>query len=100
MSPARVAITRAISPALVRCELTHQRRVTIDVDRARVQHHDYEQALRDEGYVVEQLPADDDLPDCVFVEDDAVVFDECAVMTRPGARSRRAELPIVAEALA
>jgi dimethylargininase len=94
-----IAITRAISSALGGCELTHQQRVTIDLERARSQHRAYEQVLRDEGYLVEQLVAGEDLPDCVFVEDVAIVFDECAVITRPGAESRRPEVPVVANAL-
>ena len=40
------------------------------------------------------------MPDAVFVEDAAVVFDELAIMTRPGADSRRAETDAVAEAVA
>lgn len=41
-----------------------------------------------------------ELPDAVFVEDAAVVLDELAVLTRPGAPSRRREVESVAEALA
>src|SRR5205823_10759620 len=51
------------------------------------------------GYIVERLAAGPDLPASVFVEDIAIVFDEVAVVTRPGAESRRAEVPAVAEAL-
>jgi len=39
------------------------------------------------------------MPDSVFIEDVAIVFDELAIVTRPGAESRRAEVPAVAEAL-
>jgi dimethylargininase len=95
-----VAITREVSPALGACELTHLPRVPIDVDRARAQHHAYEDALRAAGYLVVRLPAAPELPDSVFVEDAAVVFDEVAVITRPGAESRRPETAAVAEALA
>lgn len=41
-----------------------------------------------------------DLPDSVFVEDAAVVFGEVAVITRPGAVSRRGETASVAGVLA
>lgn len=94
-----IAITRGISDALARCELTHQDRVSMDVERARTQHEIYEAALRGAGYAVRRLPASPDHPDCVFVEDAAIVFDEVAVMTRPGAASRRGELEAIAEAL-
>ncbi|HYI00361.1 N(G),N(G)-dimethylarginine dimethylaminohydrolase, partial [Hyalangium sp.] len=40
------------------------------------------------------------MPDAVFIEDVAVVLDEVAVLTRPGAESRRAEVLSVAEVLA
>jgi dimethylargininase len=95
-----VAITREVSPALVACQLTHLRRVPIDVERTRAQHRAYEDALRAAGYVVERLPAGPDMPDSVFIEDTALVFDELAVIARPGAESRRAETVAVAEALA
>ena len=37
--------------------------------------------------------------DAVFIEDTAIVFDEVAIITRPGAASRRAETAGVASAL-
>ena len=97
--PGCVAITRAVSSALADCELTYQDRVAIDVGVARAQHHAYAQALAAAGCRVEQLDADSTMPDSVFVEDLAIVFDELAILTRPGAESRRREMPAVAEAL-
>jgi dimethylargininase len=98
--PPSIAITRAISSALAACELTHLARVPIDVEQARAQHRAYEQVLIDAGYLVERLDTSPRMPDSVFVEDIAVVFDEVAIITRPGAESRRQETPAVAEALA
>ena len=98
--PKSVAITRAVSTALAACELTHLERVPIDVERARTQHRAYEEALIEAGYLVERLDTSPQMPDSVFVEDIAVVLDEVAIMTRPGAESRRRETPAVAEALA
>jgi dimethylargininase len=95
-----VAITRAVSPAFASCELTHLERVPIDVARARAQHHAYEQALVAAGGLVRQLDTSAELPDSVFVEDIAIVFPELAIVTRPGADSRRAETPAIAQALA
>jgi dimethylargininase len=95
-----IAITREVSPALERCELTHLARTPIDLGRARAQHDAYEQCLVEAVCPVERLTADDTMPDSVFIEDIAVVFDELALVTRPGAASRRAETPAVAEALA
>lgn len=98
--PQSIAITRAISPALAACELTHLERVPIDIERARAQHRAYEEALIEAGYLVERLDTSPQMPDSVFVEDIAIVFDQLAIITRPGAESRRMETPAVAEALA
>ena len=95
-----IAITRAVSRAMERCELTHLERRAIDLDLARTQHAAYEQALRDAGCEVRQLPEQPELADSVFVEDTAVVLDEVAVLTRPGAASRRGEIDTIAAALA
>lgn len=96
----RLALTREVSPALASCQLTHLSRVTIDVDRARRQHAAYETAIADAGYRVIRLPGDPEMPDCVFIEDTAVVLDEVAIVTRPGAVSRREETAAVADELA
>jgi dimethylargininase len=96
----RIAITRGVSPAIERCELVHQERRPIDVALARRQHRLYEEALAAVGCRVEALPADPELADSVFVEDACVVLDEVAVITRPGAESRRPETAPIARALA
>ncbi|OFV92449.1 MAG: dimethylargininase [Acidobacteria bacterium RIFCSPLOWO2_12_FULL_65_11] len=94
-----VAITREVSLAIGRCELTHLRRETIDVERVRAEQRAYEAALAVAGCRVERLEAGPDMPDSVFVEDTAIVFDELAILARPGAESRRTETPAVATAL-
>jgi dimethylargininase len=94
-----VALTREISAAIARCELTHRERVAIDVTLARAQHASYEACLREAGCRVERLDAGVDMPDSLFIEDAAIVFDEVAIITRPGAASRRAETAGVADAL-
>lgn len=96
---ARIAITRAVSRALEHCELTHLARRPIDLALARRQHAAYEQALRDAGCEVRQLAEQPDHPDSVFVEDTVIVLDEVAVITRPGAASRRGETASMAAAL-
>jgi dimethylargininase len=94
-----IAITRAISPRFNECELTHLDRDPIDLDQARSQHRQYEEALRGLGVEVVSLPAEADLPDSVFVEDAALVLDEVALLTRPGADSRKAEVASIAAAI-
>ena len=98
-APRLLALTRDISPAIEHCELTHLERMTIDLARARSEHEAYEATLRDLGCEVQRLPAGPELADSVFIEDAALVLDELAVITRPGAESRRAETAGVAEAL-
>lgn len=94
-----IALTREVPASIVECQLTHVGRQPIDVLRARVQHAEYEEALRILGCEVVRLPAEQELPDSVFVEDAAIVLDELAVLMRPGAMSRRAEVASVAEVL-
>lgn len=95
----RIAVTRKISSAMMRCELTHLQRTAIDIALAREQHHAYEQALRGLGCRVESLSEAPELADSVFVEDTAIVLDEVAVVTRPGAPSRREETAPIAAVL-
>ena len=95
----RIAITRPVSSSLAGCELSFVSRTAIDVERAQAQHRDYCRALAATGCSVIQLPAEPDMPDAVFVEDTAIVLDELAVMTRPGAVSRRGEGATVAPVL-
>eukprot|EP01127_Copromyxa_protea_P002881 TRINITY_DN12800_c0_g1_i1.p1 TRINITY_DN12800_c0_g1~~TRINITY_DN12800_c0_g1_i1.p1 ORF type:complete len:279 (+),score=46.47 TRINITY_DN12800_c0_g1_i1:831-1667(+) len=94
------AIVRDVSPAINQCELTHIHREPINFERAQQQHEAYTQALRSLGVHVTQLPAEQKLPDSVFVEDAAIVLDECAILTRPGAPSRRPEVESLARAIA
>ncbi|MFM8301639.1 MAG: dimethylarginine dimethylaminohydrolase family protein, partial [Gemmatimonadota bacterium] len=100
MHSSLIALTRAISPRMVDCELTHLARTPIDLPRAEAQHEAYEALLRTLGCDVRRVSAAPAYPDAVFIEDTAVVVDELAVLTRPGAASRRGEVEGVAEALA
>lgn len=99
MAESWIALTREVSPRIVECELVHLARAPIDVGRARAQHAAYEAALRTMGCEVRRVASAPDHPDSVFIEDTAVVLDEVAVITRPGAESRRGELGPVDEAL-
>src|SRR5689334_152385 len=94
-----LAITRDLPRSLSRCELTHLAREPIDHRRAVAQHEAYCAALAAAGLTVIRLPADENHPDCCFVEDTAVVLDELAVIAAPGAASRRGETAAVALAL-
>ncbi len=93
------ALTRGVSPSISHCELTHVERTVIDHGAATSQHEVYESLLRRLAVDVETIPADPNFPDCVFVEDTAVVADEFALITRPGAESRRGEGEAIAQRL-
>src|SRR6266478_2336248 len=93
------AITRAVSPAIVHCELSFINRQPIDLATAQQQHHAYEKLLGKLGARVISLRAEPDLPDSMFVEDPAIVLDELAVILPLGTETRRPEAPSLAEAL-
>ncbi len=88
-----------MSRSLASCELTWLEREPIDIDLAIAQHNEYERALTKMGARVISLPEQPAMPDAVFVEDPLVVFDEIAIVTRPGAESRRAECESLAAAV-
>jgi dimethylargininase len=93
------ALTRAVSPAIVNCELSFISRQPIDLQIARSQHHAYEQLLEKLGAQVISLRAEPNLPDSMFVEDPAIVLDEIAVIFPLGTESRRLEAASLAQAL-
>jgi dimethylargininase len=94
------AITRAVSPAMVNCELTFVARQPIDLAKACAQHQAYEKLLEKLGARVISLPAEPTLPDSMFVEDPAIVLDELAVILPLGTETRRLEAASLAQALA
>lgn len=94
-----LAVTREVSPRFNECEITHIERTPIDVEIARAQHRGYVNALKNLGCDVLELPAQADLPDSVFVEDTAFILPETAVITRPGADSRKPETESIAQTL-
>lgn len=94
-----IAITRKPSPLLEDGERTHIGRDPIDYQRALAQHDAYRAALTECGANVIRLDDADDCPDGVFVEDTALVLDEVAFSMRPGAESRRREVPGMVAAL-
>jgi dimethylargininase len=93
------AITRAVSPAIVNCQLSFIPRQPINLELANAQHHAYEQLLEKLGVRVHSLPAEPTLPDSMFVEDPAIVLDELAVIFPLGTDARRPEAASLAETL-
>ena len=56
------------------------------------QHQKYIKALKECGLKVTILEADENYPDSAFVEDTALLTPYCAVITNPGAHTRRGEV--------
>ena len=79
--------------------VTYGERVPVDAELAARQHAGYVQALADAGWAIREVPQADELPDSAFVEDTVVVCGGLAVLTRPGAPERRAELVGTEEAI-
>jgi len=93
------AITRAVSPAIVHCEISFIDRRPIDLSKAQEQHRAYELLLEKLGARVLSLPAEPALPDSMFVEDPAIVLDELAVILPLGTESRRPEAASLAKSV-
>ena len=96
---AGTAWTRAVSPRLAECELTHLARAPIDLEKARAQHAAYEAALAEAGLDIVQLEALDAFPDGTFVEDVALILGAHAIVLHPGVASRQGETETAAEGL-
>lgn len=91
----RTLLVRPPSVRLTDGELTHLERVPVDADLAAAQWRQYVDVFREHGWDVREVAAAEGHPDGVFVEDAVVVFDGLAILTRPGAPSRRGEVASV-----
>jgi dimethylargininase len=89
-------LVRPPSARLADGELTHLERVPVDPDLAQHQWRGYVEAWRELGWTPVEVAPADEFPDGVFVEDAVVMFGTTAVLTSPGADSRRGELATVA----
>jgi dimethylargininase len=92
-----VALVRRPGPRLADGIVTHIERTTIDPELAARQWTNYIAALESAGWDLIEVPPADDCPDAVFVEDAVVVFRNVAIITHPGAESRRGETTGVEE---
>ncbi len=88
----RRAFVRRPSPRLAAGEVSHIPRTPVDPDLALGQWRGYVDAFAAAEWEIIELPPRDEHPDGVFVEDIAFVFGDLAVITRPGAASRRGEV--------
>lgn len=93
------ALVRRPGPRLAEGIVTHIDRSPVDVDLAMQQWDDYVNALHIKGWETIEVEPAPDCPDAVFIEDAVVVYGRTAVITRPGADSRKPETPAAEEAV-
>ncbi|GAA2302226.1 hypothetical protein GCM10010431_21810 [Streptomyces kunmingensis] len=98
--PSQKALVRRPGPRIADGLVTHVERTPVDAGKALTQWQGYVAALEAHGWETFLVEPADDCPDAVFVEDTVVVFRNVALITRPGAESRRGETPGVEEAVA
>lgn len=96
----QLALVRRPSPRLADGLVTHIERSPVDADLALVQWQAYVDALQRHGWQTVEVEPAPDCPDSAFVEDTMVVYRDVAVITRPGAPERRAEVDASAPAVA
>ncbi|QNO14696.1 N(G),N(G)-dimethylarginine dimethylaminohydrolase [Alkalicella caledoniensis] len=70
-----------------------------DYEKALLQHSEYVKALKGCGVNTIELEANEDYPDSCFVEDTALLTKKCAIITNPGAESRKGEEKEISEVL-
>ncbi|XP_002129594.2 N(G),N(G)-dimethylarginine dimethylaminohydrolase 1-like isoform X2 [Ciona intestinalis] len=96
----KTVIMRGIASTLADDALRMDDVEPVDMKKAMEQHETYYKIFKDQLQLnVIVLDADDTLPDCVFVEDPAVVIGQTALVTTPGHPSRRKECDAMLETL-
>ncbi|WXG44027.1 MAG: arginine deiminase family protein [Promethearchaeati archaeon SRVP18_Atabeyarchaeia-1] len=93
------AVVRQVADTLHKCVRVYSAREEVDISLARKQHDLYCDALQRRTLKLIRVPADNSFPDCVFVEDPAIVYRQNAVICRMGARSRVGEIEGVRKTL-
>jgi len=86
-----LALTHLPSPHMAACLRMQADAPPIDGQVAARQHAEYRRMLRRCGATLRVLRANRRYPDCVFIEDTAVVLDEAAILCSMGHSSRRGE---------
>ena len=89
------AIVRTPGKSLVR-GITSANLGKPDYYKALIQHENYIETLKKCGLKVYVLDAEEDYPDSVFIEDVALLTPECAIITNPGAETRKGEILSIA----
>ncbi|WP_212914127.1 dimethylargininase [Streptomyces sp. TS71-3] len=98
--PSQKVLIRRPGPRLAEGILTRKERSPVDVRLALHQWETYAATLRAHGWETVEVERAEECPDSVFIEDTVVLFRNVALITRPGARARRAETVGVEQAVA
>ena len=91
-TPTKVALVRAPAATLADGLVTHIKRKKVDLELADQQWDGYVAALNAAGWTTVEVEPRDDLADSVFFEDTVVMLGKLAVITNPGADSRKPEI--------
>ena len=94
-----IALVRRPSSRLAEGIVTHISRSSVDVALANRQWASYVDALRAFGWQISEVPPLESAPDSVFIEDTVVMYENLAVVTRPGDDRRKPEVAAVEESL-
>ena len=92
-------LVRPASPRLAEGIVSHIDRQALDYHLALKQWESYVEAVEASGWEIIEVPPADECPDGVFVGDTVVMFRNVAVIARPGATARRAEVSGVEQSL-
>ncbi|CAH1115539.1 unnamed protein product [Psylliodes chrysocephalus] len=90
-----MAAFRYTHAVVSRLPISLRNRGEIELEEAKKQHENYVRLLREIGLDVIELPPDEAMPECVFVEDTAVVCNGTALIARPGAAHRTREVETI-----
>lgn len=93
------ALVRRPGTRLAEGLVTHFERTEVDADLGLKQWTGYVDALRQHGWETIEVPRADDCADAVFVEDTVVMYGNLAVISLPGAPTRRPETAAVEETI-
>ncbi len=93
------ALVRPPSRNFVHALSEHPDAGSIDFQKAQQQHAAYCEVLKTAGLIVEVLEPRDDIPDSVFIEDNAMILEGRAVLCSMKETSRQGEVSSLADAL-
>lgn len=95
MQQTRIAITRKLPESFINAISQDTNREPISFQRALQQHENYVSKLKQYIPNVIELPSDEQLPDCCFVEDPVLIINDMILLTEVAPKSRKGESQIM-----